>query len=113
MRLSTWDAGTYSFVFQSFSKPIRVVTANPELPLDLWQSVEERGSAPVVADLAGGDEEAERASFASVLGPMAHDGSSVTEGMELCVHSALGAANHAFSSRFLTRRLDAVRCAFR
>ena len=63
-RLSTRDAGTYTFVFQSFSEPVRVIAAIPKQPLDLWQAVEERSSTLVIAYLSSSDEEAERASLA-------------------------------------------------
>ena len=37
----------------------------------------------------------------------------VGDGIELGIHAAFGAADQAAKIPFLTRRLDAVRCAFK
>ena len=54
-----------------------------------------------VADLAGGHEEAQGAPV------------RIGDGVKLGVHAAFGAADQPPEIPFLTRRLDAVRCAFR
>jgi hypothetical protein len=60
------------------------------------------GSCPgVVADLPGGHEEAQR--------PLIR----IADGVQFGVHAAFRAADQAAEIPFFTRRLDAVRCAFR
>ena len=99
--LSTWDAGAYSFVFQRVAEPVCIIAAIPEQPVNSGQAAEQSPRADVVADLTGGDDQAERTSPA------------VADGMQLCVHATLGAANQAATSPFFAARLDAVRWALR
>ena len=82
-------------------EPVGVVAAVAEQPLRLWQLVQQRCRAGVVAHLAGGHEEAQGAAV------------RVGDGMQLRIHAALGAADQAAKVPLLTRRLEAVRCAFR
>ena len=86
---------------QGIPEPVGVVAAVAEQPLRLWQIVQQRCCAGVIADLSGGHEEAERPAV------------GIGDSMQLRVHAALGAADQPSETPFLTRRLDAVRCAFR
>jgi len=70
-------------------------------PLSLWQIVEQGRRASVIADLACGDEEAQ--------GPTI----GIGDRLKLGVHAALGAPDQAPKIPFFTRRLEAVRCAFK
>jgi hypothetical protein len=63
--------------------------------------IEQRCRAGVVADLASGDKEAQGAPV------------RIGDGVELGVHAAFGAPDQAAEIPFLTRRLEAVRCAFK
>ncbi len=56
---------------------------------------------PVVADLSGGNEEAPGLPV------------RITDGVQLGAHAAFGATDQPSEAPLLTRRLDAVRCAFR
>ena len=69
--------------------------------LRLHLVVQQRGRTGVVADLTGGHEEAQGATV------------RVGDGMELGVHAAFRASDQAAEIPLFTRRLDAVRCAFR
>jgi hypothetical protein len=80
---------------------IGVVAAVAEQPLRLWQVVQQRCRTSVIADLPGRHEEAQGAVV------------RVSGGMELGVHATFGASDQAAKTPFLTRRLDAVRCACR
>ncbi len=88
-------------MFQGFAEPVGIVTAIPEQPVDIRQTVAKRPRTDVVADLPCGYEKVEGASLA------------VADGMELRVHAALGSSDQATAPPFLTPRLDAVRWAFR
>ncbi len=96
-RSATWDARLDALDLESVSEPIGVVAAVAEKPLRLGQVVEQRRRTCVVADLAGGHEEAQRAAV------------RVGDGMQLGVHAALGAPDQAAGTPFFTRRLEAVR----
>ena len=111
-RLPAWDAGAYPLVFQGFAEPVGIVTAIPEQPVDIRQTVAKRTRADVVADFPCGYEKVEGASMA------------VADGMELRVpFSDETVYWTVFSSNtlvrpirrprppFLTPRLDAVRWA--
>src|SRR3546814_5413301 len=67
----------------------------------LWEIVQQRGCTGVVADLPGGHEEAQGAAV------------RIGDGVKLRVHAAFGVSDQPAKTPFLTRRLDAVRCAFR
>jgi len=100
-RPPTWDAWLDALGLRGIPEPVGVVTAVAEQPSRLGQIVEQCGHTGVVADLSGGHEEAERTAVC------------VGQAMELRVHATFGATNQAPEIPFLTRRLDAVRCAFR
>lgn len=95
------DAGLDALGLQGVSEPVGVVAAVAEQPLRFWHIVEQRCRVGVVADLASGHEEAQGAAV------------RVGNGMELGVHAAFGAPYQAAEIPLFTRRLDAVRCAFR
>src|SRR3546814_6867239 len=82
-------------------EPVGVIAAVAEQPLRLWEIVQQRGCTGVVADLPGGHEEAQGAAV------------RIGDGVKLRVHAAFGASDQPAKTPFLTRRLDAVRCAFR
>jgi hypothetical protein len=66
-----------------------------------WADLEERYSTGIIAELARGHEEAER----STVG--------IGNGVKLRVHASFGATDEPPETPLFTRRLDAVRCAFR
>jgi hypothetical protein len=86
---------------QRFPEPVCVVAAVAKQPLRFRQIIEQRCSAGVVADLARGHEEAQGTP------PL------IGESMKLRVQTAFGASDQPPKIPFFTRRLDAVRCAFR
>ena len=86
---------------EGIPEPVGIVAAVAEQPLRLGQVVQQRCRAGVVADLPSGHEEAQGAPV------------GIGYGMELGVHTAFGATNQATEAPLFTRRLDAVRCAFR
>ena len=67
----------------------------------LREVVQQGCRAGVVTDLASGHEEAQWAAV------------RIGNGVQLRVHAAFGAADQAAKTPFLTRMLEAVRCAFR
>ena len=95
------NAGDNAAVGESLAKPVGVIAPVAEQPFRLGQLVQQGCRAGVVADLACGHEEAQRATV------------RIGNGMELGVHAAFGAAYQAPEIPFFTARLDAVRCAFR
>ena len=104
-RLPAGNAGLYPLVFQRFPEPVSVIATVGQQPLRLWQAAQQGRRTGVVADLAGGHEEADRAAL------------GVGDGMQLGVHAALGSADQTAplvaGPPFFDRRLVAVRCAFR
>jgi hypothetical protein len=62
-RLPAWNAGLYPFVFQRFPEPVSVITAVGQQPIRIWQAAQQGRRAGVVAYLACGHEEAERAAL--------------------------------------------------
>ena len=95
------NAGFDPLFLKRISEPVGVVSAVTQQPLRLGKVVEQRGCTGIIADLASGYEEAERATVC------------IGDGVKLRVHAAFGAADQPSKTPFLTRRLDAVRCAFR
>ena len=87
--------------WSAFLNQVGVVAAVAEQPLRLGQVVQQRCCTGVVADLAGGHEEAQRTTRL------------VGERVELGVQPSSGAADQAANAPFSSRRLAAVRCAFR
>lgn len=53
---STWAASAYFFVFKWLYKPIGVVSAIPEQPINLWQVAQLCPRIDVITDLACSDE---------------------------------------------------------
>ena len=93
--------GSMPLACKRVPEPVGVVAAVAEQPLRLGQIVQQGCRAGIVADLACGHEEAQGAAV------------GIADGMKLGVHPAFGAADQAAKTPFLTRRLDAVRCALR
>src|SRR5690606_4344386 len=95
------NARLYAPFPESIPEPVRVISSVAQQPLRVGKIVEQRGSASIIADLACSHEEAERATVC------------IGDGVQLCVHSPFRAADQPPRPPFLTRRLDAVRCALR
>ena len=95
------DAWRDAPFLESSPEPVGVISSVAQKPLRVGKAVEQRGCPSIVADLAGGHEEAERATVC------------ICDGMQLCVHAPFRAADQPPKPPFLTRRLDAVRCALR
>ena len=101
-RLPSGDARLYPFVFQRFPKPVGIIASVCQQPFRRGQTAQQGRRAGVVADLACGHEEADRAAI------------GIGDGMQLGVHAASRAADQTVAgSPFFDRRLVAVRCAFR
>ena len=103
--LSTWDAWLYPLVFQGISEPISIIATVTQQPFCRWQTAEPCHSTGVIADLTCGHKEPDRAAI------------SIGDGVQLGVHPTLCSAYETASlvvrPPFFTRRLIAVRCAFR
>ena len=99
--LPTWDAGAYPFVFQSIPEPVGIIATIPEQPIYLWQAANESTCTDVIADLSGSCKEVQRSPL------------TVADGVQPCVHAALGSTDQTATSPFFTARLDAVRWALR
>ncbi len=82
-------------------EPVCVVPAVVQHPPRLGEIVQQRCRTGVIADLASGHEEAERSSV------------GIGDGVKLGVHASFGAIDEPPETPFFTRRLDAVRFAFR
>lgn len=85
----------------SVPEPVGVIAPIGQHPLRLGQIVEQSRCAGIIADLASSYEEAQ--------GPTIRIGDRV----KLGVHAALRASDRSSKVPFLTRRLEAVRCAFK
>ncbi len=97
----TGDAGSYPFVFQRFPEPVGVGATAAKQPVDFRQAAQHCPRADLVTDLTGGNEQIKRTPLA------------VADGVQLGIHTALGAPNQASTPPFLTPKLEAVRCALR
>ncbi len=71
----------YSFVVQDFSEQVGIVAPIGKEPLSRRQAAQKRHRAEIPTELASGHEEAERAAL------------SISDGMRLGVHAALGSAD--------------------
>lgn len=100
-RSAARDAWLDALGFQGVPEPIGVITTVAKQPLCFRQIVEQGCRAGVGADLPGGHEEAQRPPI------------RIADGVQFGVHAAFRAADQAAEIPFFTRRLDAVRCAFR
>ena len=80
-RFPTWDARLYPFVFQRISEPIGVVTPIGQQPLGWWQTPQQSRRTGIIADLACGHEEADRATVA------------IGNGVQLGIHATFGSAD--------------------
>ena len=98
---SARDAGRDTLLLQSIAEPVGIIATISEQPLGFGKLVEQSGGTDIIADLACGHEEAERAPL------------RIRHGMKFGVHAAFGAADQASRIPFFTARLDAVRCAFK
>ncbi|MPL96457.1 hypothetical protein SDC9_42638 [bioreactor metagenome] len=99
--LPTGDADLYPLVFQRFSEPVSVIASVGEQPPRLRQAAQQRRRASIIADLPGGHVEPDRPPL------------RIRDSVQLGVHATFGSSDLARSPPFLTRRLDAVRCALR
>ena len=99
--LSAKGANPYPLVFQPFSIPIGIIPPISQKPFCLWHVAQQGRSAGVIAHLACGHEELQRPSL------------GIGDGMELGVQAAFRALDGPSAPPFFTRRLEAVRCAFR
>jgi len=84
----TWDAGLDAFGLQSVPEPVGIIAAVTEQPLRFWHLVQQGRRAGIIADLARGHEEAERAAV------------GIADGVQLGVHPAFGAADQAAETPF-------------
>jgi hypothetical protein len=104
-RLPVGDAGLYPLVFQRISEPVGDVAPVGQQLFRRGQAAEHGSCTSIVADRACGHVELDRATL------------RVGDGMQFCVHAALGPADQAASPivepPIFDRRLVAVRCAFR
>ena len=83
------------------SEPIGIITPISQQEFRFRKRAEQCCSPGVIADLTRAEEEAQRLAIA------------IGQGMKLRVEAALRAADQALAPPFLSRRLDAVRWAFR
>lgn len=95
------DTRAYPFILQRFSEPVSVMTAIPQQPFDVRRTTEQRPCADVIADLSDRDEQVDRSS------------QTVTDSMQLGVHTALRSTDQAAAPPFFTPMLVAVRWASR
>ena len=82
-------------------EPVGVIPAVRQHPLCLGQVIEQRCGAGIIADLVGGDEEAQGAAI------------GIGYRVKFGVYATLRASDQAPEIPFFTRRLEAVRCAFK
>ena len=83
------------------SEPIGIITPISQQEFRFRKRAEHCCSPGVIADLTRAEEEAQGPTIA------------IGQGMKLRVEAALRAADQALAPPFLSRRLDAVRWAFR
>src|SRR5690606_1256618 len=98
---ATRNAGFDALLLEGVPEPVSVIATVGEHPLGFGQIVEQGRCTGVIADLAGRDEEAQRATVC------------ISHGVQLRVHAALGPADQAAEIPFFTPRLEAVRWALR
>lgn len=99
------DAWLYPIVFQHISEPVDIVAPVGQQPLSLWQITQQGRRTHMVADLACGHEEPERAAL------------GVGDGMQFGSHAAFGSTDQTaelvFGPPLFDRRLVAVRGGLR
>lgn len=88
-------------LLQGIPEPVRIIASVCQHPLRLGQLVEQCRRTGVIADWSRRGEEAQRAAI------------GVGDGVKLGVHAALRASDQSAEIPFFTRRLEAVRCAFK
>ena len=84
--LPAWNASAYALVLQGFSEPVGVVASASEQPCHVWQTAQQSSRADVITDLPSGDEQVQRPTLA------------VADGVQLGVHTALGATDQSITS---------------
>jgi hypothetical protein len=84
------NAGLDALLLQRIPEPVGVIAAVGQQPLRLGQVVEQGRRTGVIADLAGGHEEAQGAAV------------GIGDGVKLGVHAALGPADQAPEIPFFT-----------
>ena len=104
-RLPARDARLYPFVCLCISEPVGIIAPVGQQPLRLWQTTQQGSCPGVIADLACGHDEADRAAF------------RVGDGMQFGVHAAFGStdqtAARVVGPPIFDRRMVAEQCAFR
>jgi hypothetical protein len=95
------DAGLYPFVIQRISEPVGIMAAVGQQLIRLWQAVQKRSRSRIIADLAWGHAEADRAAI------------GVCDGLQFGVHAAVRATDQTTPlfarPPIFDRRLVAVR----
>ena len=99
--LPAGDARSYPFVFQRISEPVSIMAPVGQHPFCLRKAAQHGGGTGVIADRTSRDKHADRTAL------------SIGNGMKLRVHAALRAPDQPPTPPFFTRRLEAVRWAFR
>ena len=94
---AAWNAWFNALLLQRVPEPLSIVTPVGKHPPRLGQIIEQGRCAGVIADLAGGDEEAQRAAV------------GIRDGVKLGVHTTFGPSDQAPEIPFFTPRLEAVR----
>ena len=100
-RFPAGNAAINAFLIVCVPEPFGAIAPAGKHPLRLGQIVEQGCRAGIIADLSSGDEEAQGAAM------------GIGDGVKLGIHAALRASDQAAAIPFFTRRLEAVRCAFR
>ena len=87
--------------FERISEPVSIIATICQQIISFRKRAQQSGRSGVIADLTRAEEEAQRLAIA------------IGQGMKLRVEATFRAADQALAPPFLSRRLDAVRWAFR
>ena len=87
-RLSLWDAVRYPLIYNSFTKPICIISPICQKSVDGWQAIHRGSGLSVIADLASSQEEHDRPPNYFI------------HGMHLGIDTALGPPNQASTPPF-------------
>ena len=100
-RHSLWDAARYPSIYNSFTKPICIISPICQKSVGGGQAIRRDSGLSVIADLASSQEERDRPPNYFI-----HD-------MQHGIDTTLGPPNQASTPPFFNRILDAVPCALR